>query len=69
VNTAKIRIYSTCPASGNVFVRVASHAGAGLSLLPSLRQLEQNPNLVQQPQANPWPCDCEDRMQPGGGRA
>jgi len=34
VKAAKIRIYSTCPASGNVFVRIASHDGLGFGLLP-----------------------------------
>lgn len=69
VKAAQIRIYSTCPASGNVFVRVASRAGLGFGLLPSQQQLEQSLYPMQNPQANLWPCDCEDQMQPGGGSA
>lgn len=69
MNSATIRIYDTCPETGNVFVRVASHAGVALGLLPSLQQLPRNPNSVPQPQANLWPCDSDDRMHPGGGRA
>lgn len=69
MNTAKIRIYSTCPASGNVFVRIASGNGVGLGLLSASQQLEQNPRPMPQPQADLWLCNDEDRMQPGGGRA
>jgi hypothetical protein len=69
VKAAQIRIYSTCPASGNVFVRVASHAGLSFGLLPSLQQLDQSPYSMQKPQTNLWACDDEDQMQPGGGSA
>ena len=62
-----IRIYSTCPASGNVFVRVASHDGLGLQLLQ--QQLNQLPYPMSNPRANLWPCDYQDQVQPGGGRA
>ncbi|MET3381476.1 MULTISPECIES: hypothetical protein [Variovorax] len=69
MKAAQIRIYSTCPASGNVFVRVASHAGLSFGLLPSLQQLDQSPYSMQKPQTNLWACDDEDQMQPGGGSA
>lgn len=69
MKAAKIRIYSTCPASGNVFVRVASDEGLGLGLLQSLQLLDQSPYPMQNPQANLWPCDRNDLMQPGGGSA
>lgn len=67
MKAAQIRIYSTCPASGNVFVRVASRDGLGFGLLPSLQQLDQYPHPMQEPQANLWPSDCKDQVQPGGG--
>ncbi len=67
MKAAKIRIYSTCPTSGNVFVRVASHAVLGLQ--PVLQQLDQLPYPMLKPQANLWSCDYEDQVQPGGGSA
>lgn len=69
MKAAHIRIYSTCPASGNVFVRIASHDGLGLGLLSTLQQLDQLPYPMQKPQADLWPCNSEDQVQPGGGRA
>ena len=67
MKAATIRIYSTCPASGNVFVRVASHDGLGLQ--PLLQPLNQPPYPTSKPQANLWSCDSQDQVQPGGGRA
>ncbi|KQW56470.1 hypothetical protein [Variovorax sp. Root411] len=69
MKAAQIRIYSTCPASGDVFVRVASHDGLGFGLLLSLQQLNQYPYPMQEPQANLWSNDCKDQVQPGGGSA
>lgn len=68
MKAATIRIYSTCPASGNVFVRVASHDGPGLQPLLQ-QQLNQLPYPMSNPRADLWPCDCQDQVQPGGGRA
>lgn len=68
MKAATIRIYSTCPASGNVFVRIASHDGLGLQLLQQ-QQLNQLPYPMSNPRANLWPCDYQDQVQPGGGRA
>jgi hypothetical protein len=69
VKAAQIRIYSNCPASGNVFVRVASHDGLSFGLLPSSQKLNQSLYSMQKPQTNLWSCDREDQVQPGGGSA
>lgn len=68
MKAATIRIYSTCPASGNAFVRIASHDGLGLQPLLQ-QQFNQLPYPTSMPQANLWPCDYQDQVQPGGGRA
>ena len=69
MKAATIRIYSTCPASRNVFVRIASHDGLGLQPLLQQQQFNQLPYPTSMPQANLWPCDYQDQVQPGGGRA